>query len=303
MQCIFYSDSQEEAQETEDVTSEFEENEESQEASSKQSQESEQSQLSIFSGTSSDYKVDHIEYKKRRAVNNLLKAADHGPITVLTKPWNTLTEKTQKTYLNKTTEIVESALSVLAPDQEQSVLSDWIKNKTVREELGIVEDIQTDEVLECLMTVYKDSDTWQLKRLILSMVALQFKLKDIQKHAKVSSSQYSDARMHAKMHGPGKPVPDEQNVRLVIDDNSLEHFIEFLFSQTISIDSPFGEKKMKLSSGKELTVPRMILRMHKTHVVNLYIAYCKAGNHKVFSERTYLRIIEVLGNYINKYII
>jgi hypothetical protein len=58
-------------------------------------------------------------------------------------------------------------------------------------------------------------------------------------------------------------------------DDQLAHFIAFIQSPHITTDIPFGERKLKLSSGEKITVPDVIRNIIPSRIIAQYLAYCK----------------------------
>ena len=58
-------------------------------------------------------------------------------------------------------------------------------------------------------------------------------------------------------------------------DEQLAHFIAFIQSPHIITDIPFGERKLKLSSGEKVTVPDVIRNIIPSRIVAQYLAYCE----------------------------
>lgn len=58
-------------------------------------------------------------------------------------------------------------------------------------------------------------------------------------------------------------------------DEQLAHFIAFIQSPHITTDIPFGERKLKLSSGEKVTVPDVIRNIIPSRIVAQYLAYCE----------------------------
>lgn len=71
-------------------------------------------------------------------------------------------------------------------------------------------------------------------------------------------------------------IPDtERRPMKRCTDEQLAHFIAFIQSPHITTDIPFGERKLKLSSGEKITVPDVIRNIIPSRIVAQYIAYCK----------------------------
>lgn len=58
-------------------------------------------------------------------------------------------------------------------------------------------------------------------------------------------------------------------------DNQLAHFIAFIQSPHITTDIPFGERKLKLSSGEKIVVPDVIRNIIPTRIVAQYLSFCE----------------------------
>ena len=60
-----------------------------------------------------------------------------------------------------------------------------------------------------------------------------------------------------------------------MDPARVEHFIDFITSQQIIQDLPFGRRKLKLSNGEILDVPNVTRLLIPTRLVNQYFQYCQ----------------------------
>ena len=240
--------------------------------------------------------------KKRQLLDNFLERSKVNPtVHILQKKWSDLGEKSKHHYIAKASDILQAGLSVITPGQEREVTETFFRKLHIKYALDMA-DYASNDILEILMTVYAEADTWQMKKVILSIVAPHYSLEEIQRYSNnVTKYLYTDAKRHAVAYGAGKNAPtyvDAGTSR--IDNASLEHFIQYLFSPSISLDCPFGEKTLKLSSGDKFKVPAIIMRTVRTDVVRLYISYCKQNGYKCHSMRTYMRILEAIGPRIRK---
>ena len=239
--------------------------------------------------------------KKRQALDTFLDCSKVNPtVHILQKKWSDLGEKSKNHYIAKASDILQAGLSVITPGQECEVTEAFFRKLHIKYALDMA-NYASNDVLEILMTVHAEADTWQMKRAILSIVAPHFSPEEIQRCSKhVTKYLYTEAKRHAIAYGAGKnPTYDDAGANR-IDNASLEHFIQYLFSPSISLDCPFGEKTLKLSSGDTFKVPAIIMRTIRTDVVRLYITYCKQNEYKCHSMRTYMRILEAIGPRIRK---
>ena len=69
-----------------------------------------------------------------------------------------------------------------------------------------------------------------------------------------------------------------------VDRKQLDHFINFITSGHLIQDLPFGEKHLKLTSGKEIKVPNIIRTMIPQRVAEQYTAFCQETEFVPFSK-------------------
>ena len=59
------------------------------------------------------------------------------------------------------------------------------------------------------------------------------------------------------MYGGGAEVETRSVPRMYVSAKQLDHFLDFITSEHIIQELPFGERTLKLSSEKKITVPKM----------------------------------------------
>lgn len=69
------------------------------------------------------------------------------------------------------------------------------------------------------------------------------------------------ARRHRLEYGRGVPLPLNKSPRMRVDSSQLDHFLTFITSQHVIQDLPFGQRYLRLSSGKLLETPNVIRTM------------------------------------------
>lgn len=251
---------------------------------------------------SGESETDQINQRKLLLDQFLLRSGfKDGSGSTLQSNWFEIGQKMQRNYTNKAFDILQAGLSVIVPGQEEQVTEAFFLKHQAKYTLGM-DEYANSNVLEILMTVYEEADTWKMRRLILSIIAPHYSLEDMKKYSpNITKYMHTEARRHALNYGSGKLAPDRNDARInCIDDESLEHFIQYLFSPSVSIDCPFGEKKLTLKSGDSFKVPAIILRTVRTQVVRMYILYCKDNGYAHHSARTYMRVLEAIGPSVRK---
>ena len=109
--------------------------------------------------------------------------------------------------------------------------------------------------LEALVEAYKNMPGWDTKRQVsvMSGVASFAAIKKF--IPKLSRYRYHMATTR------DVAVPKNSNPRMCVDRKQLDHFINFITSGHLIQELPFGEKPLKLTSGKEIKVPNIIRTM------------------------------------------
>ena len=119
-------------------------------------------------------------------------------------------------------------------------------------------------------------------------------LKSLQQYIPdITPYRYKIAKQHALLHGRGCPLPKPTQRRMRVPPEMVDHFISFITSQHIIQDLPFGQKRLKLSSGKVLIVPNVIRNMVPERLVQQYQAYCNESSLPCLGRSSLLRKLEV----------
>ncbi|CAF1594343.1 unnamed protein product, partial [Didymodactylos carnosus] len=113
--------------------------------------------------------------------------------------------------------------------------------------------------MDGISEAYKNSEKWTTRKEILSVVAPKISCKLTQSFLPgLTLYRFTAARRHALEYGTGRQV---------------EHFIDFILSPHICTDLPFGERRLRLSTGVELYVPNTIRNMIPSRIVDQYFEY------------------------------
>ena len=110
--------------------------------------------------------------------------------------------------------------------------------------------------LVMLMTAYKNATSKNLKKQILSLYAFRYSAKTLQAihspYGKLSNWQIKQARSHAKIHGAGTVPVSEKKHRVRLDIEKVDHLVEFAHRPHFYQDVAYGNKILKLDSGKKI---------------------------------------------------
>lgn len=131
------------------------------------------------------------------------------------------------------------------------------------------------DVMTGITEAYENAETSSDRRLILSIVAHQLDFRLLTSFLpKLTRYRFSDARAYAREFGSGAFVVEPKRTVQRFSSAQVTHFIDFILSPHICTDMPFGEKKIKLSNGTELTVPDTIRNLNSTRIIQHYYEYC-----------------------------
>ena len=101
------------------------------------------------------------------------------------------------------------------------------------------------ELLEALAESFFNASHWSTRRQILSIMADNIPLKELQHYLPgITSYRFNIARHHKLLHGRGTVVPVDVARPIRVDYAQVDHFLNFITSSL-----PLGEKMLKLSTG------------------------------------------------------
>jgi len=87
------------------------------------------------------------------------------------------------------------------------------------------------------------------------------------------------ARQHILLHGSGAPGPSQGlRTRMVVPQEKLAHFLDFITSLLVIQDLPFGENVLSLSTQEVIKIPKVVRNMIPERIVQQYQAYSKEEN-------------------------
>jgi len=76
--------------------------------------------------------------------------------------------------------------------------------------------------------------------------------------------------------------------------NQISHFIDFILSPNITIDLPFGERKLHLSTGETLLVPDVVRNQIPTRIITQYQAFCNEQEDEDFKPLSSTSLFAIL---------
>ncbi|CAF1169907.1 unnamed protein product [Didymodactylos carnosus] len=213
----------------------------------------------------------------REALNHLLDLCGNKNRTWVTHNYRELTEQTRLRYLSRARSIVKSVIRVMAPNDVDQLEHDLFEHHGDKHVVKL--DGNFLSVMEGVSEAYKNTESWTTRREILSIVAPQINFKLIQSFLPgLTIDRFTAARKHAAEFGHGVPIDQSPTVVQRFDYDQVEHFIEFITSEHVCTDLPFGERCLKQSNGNELFVPNTIRNMIPTRIIEQYYIFCQENS-------------------------
>lgn len=138
----------------------------------------------------------------------------------------------QQYYQRKVKEVVQVVLSVVVPGQEERMWSCLQEDQQVRNvgnEPPAKRKRLDTRLVEKLTSAHNDSENWQTKRQILSLLVNDFSKIDLQEMIPGLSKRCVDqARRHTIDVGEGQPVVETPIFRTRLDPVKTDQFIDYI---------------------------------------------------------------------------
>lgn len=221
---------------------------------------------------------------------NALSGGTFSPLTFqLNCSWSEASIEDKELCLEKAEEACKIVCDIIAPKDGKSLFQAMLDQSN---EPSVSKD------LEALMTAFANAPTRRLKLQILSIYAHRYPVKTLIKlhepFARVTKWQINQARIHAKLHGPGAIQETKKRHRVRVDGAKLDHFIDFINRAHFYQDVAYGVRVLTLESGERIEMPNIVRIVTRSTMVALYMKYCEEESFSdPLSRRTMFRILEV----------
>ena len=145
----------------------------------------------------------------------------------LNTPWKNLGKSARYYYSNKAKEAVLIVLGIIAPGQEEIVLSEISSKRSTK--------LDTDEITQQLIEAYHATSDKKTQLQILSLFVTNFtKQQLIQLIPSLTYSKIDSARKHAAVTGPGQMLNPPKVYRVRLSKPKSLHFLEYVAMPSIS---------------------------------------------------------------------
>jgi hypothetical protein len=130
---------------------------------------------------------------------------------------------------------------------------------------------------------------------VLSTLPLHdYSKEELMKKFGCSKYMVDTARKYVDLYGPmNHDKPQHDIVRSRLDMEKVEHFLDFICSSGMLQDVAVGTSNLKPDCGEEITVARAVRTNLRSHVIQLYVDYCKGQDYKPISERKLFEILDL----------
>ncbi|KAL9967819.1 hypothetical protein ACROYT_G026116 [Oculina patagonica] len=228
---------------------------------------------------------------KRVLLNDFLRSCDSDTVGPYKRRWEEATVRTRANHVSKAKSVIVAGLNVIAPG-DAGYLWEAVRNSgSVEKELGIGEPDER-KYLVALAESYENASSWETRRQILSIMADLTTFKHIQSYIPgLTEYRFKMARQHSLQYGRGVEVPRAKSPRMRVERKQLDHFLTYITSPHVIQDIPFGQRYLRLSSGKILETPNVIRTMIPSRLVKQYQTYCVETDFTPFSPATMLRVL------------
>ena len=238
--------------------------------------------LTADTGSSSEEAVCDARIARRRKLNAFPEECNVMPLNQKPMlPWEEASERTRERYVARTSEIITAVLNTVSEENAACLWNALQSSRSIPAALGIDTTTHPSEnaYLEVLVEAYKNMSGWDTKRQVLSVMSGVASFAAIKKFIpELSRYRYHMATTDALQYGRGIAVPKNCNPRMRVDRKQLDHFINFITSGHLIQDLPFGEKRLKLTSWKEIKVRNIIRTMIPQRVLNNIQLFVKKQN-------------------------
>ena len=238
---------------------------------------------------------------RRSLLNDFLRSCNAHTVGSYKKRWEAASERTRASHVSKAKSVIVSGLNVIVPGDAGYLWEAVKKSGSVEKVLGIGERQEDRKYLKALAESYQNASTWETRRQILSIMADLITFKRILNYIPgITEYRFKMARQHSLQYGRGALPARAKSPRMRVENKQLDHFLTYITSPHVIQDLPFGQRYLRLSSGKILETPNVIRAMIPNRLVKQYQAYCEETNFTPFSPTTMLRVLSACGATVRK---
>jgi hypothetical protein len=242
------------------------------------------------------------ETLSREKLNTFLESRDISPIRYQLKtPWDSVLERTQRYHTRKAKQVVTAALEEIAPYDAENLWNSMATSMNTVQQFPQEKDRLDITLIDALSECYKNANHWSTRRQILSIMADKVNLQMLQRWIPgLTRYRFNIARHHRLLHGRGSVVTNPCYTRMYVSTKQIDHFLDFITSAHIVQDLPFGQRKLKLSSKEEISVPNVVRTIIPERIIQQYQMFCSEIGFAPLGRSTLHRILNVCSASVRK---
>lgn len=235
-----------------------------------------------------------MQKSSRERYNDAMQMLTNGHLEFLrsqaSQPLQDLQYSTRAYYVRHAKAAFEFICDIIAPGQGHDLVDEVVCSYRSSSSVVSQQDSMTDTVVEA----YKKAADHTTRTQILSLIANKYSKATLLKMIEgMTIHQIDMARKHAATYWPGHYVDPPKIVRVRISKGKIQHFIEFISAPMYLHTVGFGSKHLKLSSGLEVKIPKVIRTMIASRLITAYVAYCQDNDIVPPSRATLYKIVKV----------
>ena len=128
--------------------------------------------------------------------------------------------------------------------------------------------VNTDTLTETVVEAYKKAEDHTTRVQIHSLIVNKYtKAQLLDLIGGLTVHKIDSARKHAQSHGPGSYKAPPKITRMCLSKGKIQHFIEFISAPMYLQTVGFGSKHLKLFSGLEVKIPKVIGTMIASRLI------------------------------------
>lgn len=209
----------------------------------------------------------------------------------LRMPWEDLSKSSKSFYLKIVTEAFQLITDHVTPGQSRPVLKSAL-NRILSESES--ECTSPDIMTKTLIQAYLQQNDRSTQTQILSLFASKFSKKQLMELIPgLTVFRIDAARRHAAVTSPGQLINPPKVFRTRLKMPKLVHFIEFISSPIYHQAVGYGSKSLKLSTGIEIKVPKIVRNVIASRLIATYMSYCADTGFSCFGRATLFSIVKV----------
>ena len=230
----------------------------------------------------------------RKDLDHLLDLCGNKSRTWVTQNYREMTGQIRINYLSRARSIISSVLSIMAPHDVDQLKDDLFEDHIDQHLVKL--DGHFLSIMQGVSEAYKNAESWTTRREILSIVAPQTGFKFIKSFLPgLTHGRFTAARKHAAEFGHGAQIDHPPVVIQRFEYEQVEHFIEFITSEHVCKDLPFGERYLKQSNRDKLFISNTIRNMIPTCIIQQYYIFCEENspNFRPLGRSSFYSLLDV----------